>query len=217
MGFFKKKSKTLQGCDSLDDMAKFLAENNTISVPKNNNHNTFADPLDKLIDGDLPFGWVYHHRTFTELIEKEYNYFLNLWVDARNKSPKELYSALKSFVLYMEDVEKICKEKGECFEFWFNEILTGKGYLKKRKQELDILSATLSKTQSEYEKKQKLLSNIDTVLFDFLISHNGILQKDLYTHFDSSIKSDIQTLLYEWDKSGKIKREKLGNTYKILL
>lgn len=216
MGLFNFRKKHSE-CDSLENITKTLVVNDIISVPKDNNHNTFGDPLDKLIDGDLPWGWVSHNRNFTEPIEKEYRYFLNIWVDAINKSPKELYAALKSFVLYMEDVKKICKEKGECFEFWFDEILTGKDYLKKRKKELEILSISLSKTQEEYEQKKKLLSDIDTVLWSFLISNTGILQKDLYKHFDSSIKSEIQSLLYEWDKSGKIKREKSGNTYKLFI
>lgn len=218
MGLFnfrKKQPKKLSERDSLENITKTLVENDIISVPKDNNHNTFADPLDKLIDGDLPFGWVYHHRTFTEPIEKEYKYFLNMWVDARNKTPKELYAALKSFILYMEDVEKICKEKGECFEFWFNEILTGKGYLKKRRHELEMLSANLSGSQNEYEQKQKLLSNLDVSLLNFLQPNDGILQKDVYKHFDPLIKSELQSVLYEWDKAGKIKRVKSGNTYKI--
>lgn len=218
MGLFnfrKKKPKKLSECGNLENITKTLVVNDIISVPKDNNHNTFGDPLDKLIDGDLPWGWVSHNRNFTEPIEKEYKYFLNIWVDSINKSPKELYSALKSFVLYMEDVKKICKEKGECFEFWFDEILTGKDYLKKRKQELESLFANLSESQNEYEQKQKLLSNLDTSLLNFLQSYDGILQKDVYKHFDPLIKSEIQSVLYEWDKAGKIKRVKSGNTYKI--
>lgn len=210
--FFKKNPKSESIFDSTEKPA--VQENKSVKLSPTN-VNSFNEPLDKLIDGDLPWGWIAHNRNFINKIEKEYSYFLHTWIEARSKSPRELYSTLKSFVLYMEDIEKICKSKGECFEFWFNEILTGKGYLKQRKKELENLSISLSKTQEEYEQKQKLLSDIDTVLWDFLISNTGILQKDLYKHFDISIKSDIQSLLYEWNKSGKIKREKVGNTYKI--
>lgn len=218
MGLFNfrnKKPKKLSECDSLENITKTLAANDVISAPKDNNHNSFGDPLDKLIDGDLPWGWFSHNRNFTEPIQKEYSYLLNTWIDARNKAPKELYAALKSFVLYMEDVKKICKEKGECFEFWFDEILTGKDYLKKRRQELEILSVNISEYQNEYEQKQKLLSNLDVTLLNFLQSNDGILQKYVYKNFDPLIKSEIQSFLYEWDKAGKIRREKYGNTYKI--
>ncbi|MFQ7767635.1 MAG: hypothetical protein ACLRIL_04750 [Fusicatenibacter saccharivorans] len=118
-------------------------------------------------DTDLPFGWVAHNKEFIEPIEKEYSYFLQSWLDARNGSPKELYSALKSFVLYMKDVEELCKSKGECYEFWFTECLTGKDYLKNRQQELDQLSKTVQIQQTEYERKQKLLPVLESSLTDF--------------------------------------------------
>ena len=201
--FRKKKANELKKYHKDDSLEK--------------NHNTSRDSLDKLVDGDLPWGWITYNNDFIEPIETQYRYFLNMWVNARNKSPKVLYSSLKSFVMYMEDVEKLCKSKGECFEFWFNEILTGKGYLKQRKQELKILSENLSKSQNAYEYKQDLLLNLDSTLLNFLQNNNGILQKDVYKQFDPSIKSDVQNLLYDWEKSGKIKRIKLGNTYKITL
>lgn len=217
MGIFNIFKKNPKAKIAFEPVAKgAIKEKTTVKeYMKTHNVNSFNEPLDKLVDGDLPWGWTAHNKDFTDKISKEYSYFLQAWVDARNKSPKELYSALKSFVLYMEDVEKTCKEKGECFEFWFDEILTGKDYLKKRKQELENLSANLSESQNEYEQKQKLLSNLDVSLLNFLQSNDGILQKDVYKHFDPLIKSEIQSVLYEWDKAGKIKRVKSGNTYKI--
>lgn len=219
--FKKEKSKNkpigTPKCEDLTDITNILFKKCTISTPKDDNHNTLGEPLDKLIDGDLPWGWVTHKKDFIEPIEKEYSYFLQSWLDARNASPKELYSALKSFVLYMKDVEKLCKSKGECYEFWFTEYLTGKDYLKNRQQELDQLSKTVQIQQAEYERKQKLLSVLESSLTDFLQTNQGILQKDVYKNFDLCVKSEIQDLLYAWEKSGKIQRIKTGNTYKITL
>lgn len=220
--FFKKKTekhvpKGPSTHENLEDITNTLLENNMISVPKDDNHNTFGESLDKLVDGDLPWGWVVHKQDFTEPIEKKYKHLLNLWVNAKNDSPQELYSALKDFVLYMEDIEKLCKSKGECYEFWFTEILTGKGYLKKRQQELKQLSKAFIPQQDEYEHKQQLLSNLDSSLLDFLQTNQGILQKDVYKNFNSCVKPEIQHLLYDWEKSGKIQRTKVGNTYKITL
>ena len=102
--------------------------------------NMYGERYDKLTaDGELPFGWFYRNKEFTTKIQNEYSYFLNMWLDARRKAPKEQYSALKSFVLYLEDAERLCKSKGECFEFWFYEILASKDYIEKRKKELDDL------------------------------------------------------------------------------
>lgn len=215
---FKKKSKTpkdLSKSENLEDITNTLLENNMISVPKDDNHNTFGGSLDKLVDGDLPWGWVAHKKDFIEPIEKEYSYFLQSWLDARNKSPKELYSALKSFVRYMEDVKRLCSSKGKNFECWCNTILIKDEYFNIRKEELEDLSTKWAEMQKEYELKQKLLSTLPDDLMDFLNDNNGILQSDVYKHFRPAVKSEIQSLLYEWGETGKIKKEKSGRSYKI--
>lgn len=108
-------------------------------------------------DGDLPFGWVYRNNGFTSKIGGEYTHFLNTWLEARNNSPKELYSALKSFVLYLDDAGELCKSKGECYELWFYEYLTSRDYIAKRKKELEELTANFDDYQKKYENK---LSNL---------------------------------------------------------
>lgn len=190
-------------------------QDTTSSKVKTTDHknNSFGEPLDKLVDGDLPWGWSYHNEKFINEIRNEYSYFLNKWANARNSSTQELYSALKSFVQYMEDVDKLCKSKGECFEFWFSEVLTGKGYLEKRKAELQSLESHYDELVA-LENKKETLSND---LWNYLSDHNGILQKDIYKNFDIALKSDIQQLLYQWDNEHKIRREKKGNTYSITI
>lgn len=88
-------------------------------------------------------------------------------------------------------------------------------YFNIRKEELEDLSTKWVEMQKEYELKQKLLSTLPSDLMDFLKDNNGILQLDVYKHFRPVVKSEIQSLLYEWDKNGKINREKSGRSYKI--
>lgn len=144
---FSKKKKALESlkkADNIAETAEILTDYNVISTPKDNNHNSFNQSLDHLDeDGELPWGWVTYNRDFTDPIQQEYNKLLHQWVDARTGTSQELYVALSSFVSYMEDIKELCESKGECYEFWFNEILTGKDYLKKRKQELVRLSKAL--------------------------------------------------------------------------
>lgn len=97
-----------------------------------------------LINGELPFGWIYRNKNFVDKIQKEYTYFMNSWLEAK-AGTKEKYGALKSFIMYLEDVEKMCKTKGECFEVWFYEILASSDYIEKRKKELEALQEKLSK------------------------------------------------------------------------
>lgn len=204
MGFldlFKKKQKVEQPSDALSIHIEWVDLDATNEIDKD--------------DADLPFGWVAHNKEFIEPIEKEFSYFMNNWIDARNKSPKELYSALKSFVRYMEDVKRLCSSKGKNFECWCNTILIKDEYFNIRKEELEDLSTKWVEMQKEYELKQKLLSTLPSDLMDFLNDNNGILQSDVYKHFRPAVKSEIQSLLYEWGETGKIKKEKSGRSYKI--
>lgn len=164
-------------------------------------------------EGELPWGWIMHNKEFTGKIGSEYTHFLNSWLDARKKSPKELYPALKSFVLYLEDAEKLCKSKGECFEFWFYGLIASKEYIEKRKNELEILEADFESLQSEYCIKQNLLIGLEETIMQKLIENDGILQSDFIKLFDPLVKSEISEILYFWDKKGKIIRQKSGRSY----
>lgn len=95
-------------------------------------------------DGELPFGWVTKNKDFCDKINGEYSYFLNTWLDTRKKSIKEQCWALESFILYLEDLEKLCGSKGECFEFWFHKILTSENYIAMRKEELEKLQSKIN-------------------------------------------------------------------------
>lgn len=160
-------------------------------------------------EGELPWGWVSHNREFTNKISGEYSYFLNLWLDARKKSPRELYSALKSFVLFLKDAESLCKSKGECFEFWYYQILTSSDYLEKRENELNELIANLDELQQIYEKKQDLFPAV----INLLKANDGILQSEFKKLFDEPFQNDVTSILYNLHKEGKLERIKQGKTY----
>lgn len=166
-------------------------------------------------DGELPWGWHTHNKEFTYRIGNEYSYFLNLWLDAKQKSPKELYSALKSFVIYLEDVQKLCKQKGECFEFWFNEVLTAPGYLEARKEELQYLTENFDALQRNYEKKSTLLRVLDKDIIKKLQENDGILQSDFIKMFDKCVKNEVSSKLYFMERSGKLERVKSGRSYTL--
>ena len=140
---------------------------------------------------------------------------LNKWIDSRKKSPKELYNALKSFVTYLEDVEYLCKSKGECYEFWFREILTTPDYITKRKNELNELSQNLEALQRQYEKKKSELLSLDSRITKALIENDGILQSDFIKKFDPLIENEVREKLYYLSKEGKLQRIKTGRSYTL--
>lgn len=160
-------------------------------------------------EGELPWGWIHHNKEFTDRISSEYSYFLNLWLDARKKSPRELYPALKSFVIYLEDAEKLCVPMGECFEVWFYGLIASKDYIDKRKNELNELTENLEELQQIYEKKQLLLQSV----VNLLKANDGILQSDFKYLFDEPFQNDVTNILYHLHKEGKLERIKEGRTY----
>ena len=205
MGFFdfiKKK---------IDDLLKEQPP-----IAKKAETNSLGEQLDKLTaEGELPFGWVYHKRESTAKIQTEYSYFLNMWLETQNKSPKEQYAALKSFILYLEDAGKLCKNKGECYEFWFYNYLTTNDYIAKRKAELEALTANLDELQTNFVKRNKELSNLDERIIKMLIEHPDVLQSDFVKMFDPLVQNDVREKLYFMDKSGKLKRTKSGKSYTL--
>ena len=184
--------------------------------------NSFGEPLDKLVDGDLPWGWVAHYSDFTGKIGSEYEYFINQWYDAKaNKSPIDEYGALKSFLMYMDDVQKLCDQKGECFGFWCSDYLIGnaKQYAEDRFADLE---ANMDAHIQKYEEKKKMQAYqkeleayeatlTDEMLFDAIRQNEGMLQKDLCKLFP--YPKAISSKLYFMEKEGKIERTKSGNSY----
>lgn len=163
--------------------------------------------------GELPWGWAARNKDFTEQIRGDFTYFLNMWLDSKKKSPKEHFQALKSFVLYLEDVEQLCKSKGECFEFWYYEILTSHDYLEKRKAELIELQANFEEHQEMHVRKQNNMIRIEEKVIKLLKENDGIIQSEFVKLFDSSVKDELSKILYYWEKAGKIERIKEGRSY----
>lgn len=217
----KNKKENLNDVLSGKGLVQYIQSN--ISNPTEKNVlkvlETIAKPDDDMehltAEGELPWGWHSQNKDFTSKIESEYSYFLNMWLDARNKAPKELHSALKSFILYLEDVESLCKSKGECFEFWFYEILTTPEYIEKRKEEFAELSDCLEEKQELFLKRQTLLCDLETRIIEKLIEHEGILQTEFVKLFDPIVQNDIKDKLYFLSKDEKIERIKSGRSYTL--
>lgn len=164
-------------------------------------------------NGNLPWGWVTRNEAFTGKIGKEYSYFWKMWLDSRNKEPRQQYEALKSFVLYLEDAEKLCKAKGECFEFWFYEILTAPDFLEKRKEELNHLTTNFDEIERNYYKKESELVDLDARVIRMLEINPGIIQADFVKMFDPVVHNEVREKLYFLEKSGHLQRTKSGRSY----
>ena len=162
-------------------------------------------------EGDLPVGWIYKNKSFIDATQRDFSHFLNLWLESKNKSPKEYYSSLKSFVIFLEDMERICKLKSECFEFWFYQIIASKDYIAKRKEELNELTTNFDSIQKIWEETLTIKSKIIRILKE----NDGILQSDLKKLFNTSHQMVVSNTLYEMYNSGDLKKVKSGRSYTL--
>lgn len=171
-------------------------------------------------EGDLPWGWRSVHEKEIKRYEAKYKRMWSAWYDSRYKSPNEHLAALEAFVNYMERTKKLLEKKGECFNYWRDDLFTD-DYLQKMSAKLADLQANIEKLNVENEAKQVFERNVLPTLTERLnqiIRNNpGILQKDIYKMFDPVAQSYIKEKLYFAEKSGEIIREKSGNTYKLFM
>lgn len=156
--------------------------------------------------------WHYDNRNFTQQSQSDFSYFLHNWVESKSKSPKEQYEALKSFVIYMHDLKRMCQQKGDRFVEWF-ETCADDEYIQKREDELKELEKNLDKLEHDYNKKSHLLQTLEVDVANKLSENQGILQSDFVKLFDPIIQDDVKSTLYYMDKNGTIERTKSGRSY----
>lgn len=78
--------------------------------------NSTGQNLDLLIDGELPFGWVYHYKDF---YKPKNDKMVELASKTQVKDTDDRISALQTLIDYFYSYKNECREKGECFEKYF--------------------------------------------------------------------------------------------------
>lgn len=186
-----------------------------------NEDNMFDKDLEHLTkDGELPFGWFSSHPD----VEKWDNGLAPL-INRYNNLLKsdgfvdEKIESIKTVITYLEEYKKYCYSKNECYIFYYakqyehchNSWKTDFALISNYQEWLK----ELEDNYDSYKLRETLIKTLPDDLYLFLKGNNGILQKNIYKSFDTVIKNDIQNLLYQWQKEGKINREKQGNSYII--
>lgn len=105
--------------------------------------NSVGERLDRLTpEGELPFGWMAHNKELVKRMDDEWFVFRSAISDA--KDPVGKYSALKSYLLFLEDGKKHYYEINECAGKYFEEYYCTAPY-----------TATVKKQFKELEKQLK--------------------------------------------------------------
>lgn len=122
----------------------------------------------------------------------------------------------------MKDCEKLCEEKGECFDFWFHNILTTNDYISKRCDELNELESNFDNLQKDYENKQnhilelqRKIQEMKPTVVQALIENDNILQSEFWKLFNTEDQDAVKEIVYSLRKEGKIERTKSGRSFII--
>lgn len=161
--------------------------------------------------GELPYGWRYANKNFTQQLEEEYRAFSNAFTQSKKNGVLAEYASLKSIVIFMEDTAKLCASKGECFVKWASELVADQETLSFYKERLKYLEDNID----DILKKEKIVNSLKKDLKILIEEEPGVLQSDLYKHFDADLKNEISNQLYQMAGQGIIIREKSGRTYKL--
>ncbi len=165
-------------------------------------------------DGELPFGWIHANKEFVDQIEEEYRHFSLEWYKAQGSDDvKWQYSALKSLVMYMEDVQKLCAKKGECFAEWATYMVATPADLQRYKEQL----AHMTEQMGNLLRREQLLKQLKADLLFIIEAEPGVIQEKLYKRFDPELKTDISHVLYGLWTQGTIRREKSGRSYALYM
>ncbi len=165
-------------------------------------------------NGEIPSGWYYKYHDLIKTWEAPIPDYatssrqIDLPIDERIEILEKMMSHLHAF---QDDFNA----RGKCFQKYFYDIWVANGYFKQWEEELADLEKNRDTIFAQQEVYRQERPGLEDRLFQLLKENDGILQKNTYKKFHPCVKKDIQSLLYEWEKSGKIQRAKQGNTYAI--
>lgn len=172
------------------------------------------DDLEHLTpEGDLPWGWFNANKGFTEPIDKEYRRLSEAYYSARHEGVQKQYATLKPLFAYMEDIKKLCADKGECFEEWSKTLVANAEIMEHHRNEIKRLEENMD----ALIQRENALKHLKEELKEIIATEPGVIQSTLYKRFDPILKGDISNELYQMEVHDVIIREKSGRSYKLFL
>ena len=144
--------------------------------------------------------------------------------DAENaKNIEAEKKSLEAFLTTYNQYKQILTKEGQNWEnelcsMWEhcqnNENLVF-SFIAMYQERLDHLNKHGEEEKAKIAEWRRAMNGIDKKIIDVIKNNDGILQKDIYAHFNPIIKNDLQSHLYLLAKEGKIKRVKQGSTYAL--
>ena len=82
--------------------------------------NSIDQPLDHLINGKLPFGWVYHFKEWYKPRDHHLTSIASKLCETTTKEQRILI--IKELIEYFYSYKSECENKGECYAKYFDEM-----------------------------------------------------------------------------------------------
>lgn len=183
-------------------------------VKSDRSHNSFGEDITHLTkDGELPWGWLYANKAFTDEIKTTYEYFSTRVNEAQKEGVTAHHAALKDLLQFREDVQRLCSSKGECFVKWASIHINSPSVWDAEKEKLRYIEEHMT----ELVAQEKLLKSLRKDLVSIIQNEPGVVQSDLYKRYDPSLKGAISNELYQMETNDSIIREKSGRSYKLYM
>lgn len=186
--------------------------------------------LDKLENGELPFGWYSQNKEWTDAFDIKEKKLVDYALTSRTAKGQEKIDILREMIEYYYSLKKECYSKGECHKKYFQDgwehchnsrnedfeyIEPYENELKEIENNLDEYLKRCEREKQKELKCKELEPTVKKDLLEIIKNNQGILQKEIYKNFDSDVKELIQSSLYFMSKDNMITRIKHGNTYEL--
>lgn len=177
-----------------------------------------SDELDE--NGELPLGWVGRHYDELKDMEENIGDHVKAAQDASKPVDERIAEYETAICLYNRMKERF-DTAGGCYAKYFSDMWENCHNSKCDSYKyIDSIEEDMIKLRENYEvlkRREMLIQTLDDDLIGFITSKGTVLQTDVFMAFDPVLKTDIQNRLYNWDKEGRINREKSGRSYLISL
>lgn len=167
---------------------------------------------------ELPFGWYTQNQDFIAPRDKKLYELRKNALTAKDVDSE--LAGLKALIAYTIEYREECIRRGVLFEKYFDEtFMIHNG---KRVNEINEWKNRISEIEDNYldikEAEDAVKQAEGTMREDLirLITENpGILQKELYSHFNKHVKQVLLDNLYQLQTEGILRKEKSGNSNKL--
>lgn len=167
---------------------------------------------------EYPWGWYTENEAFLKPRDTEMYRLIKKGFNSENIDEK--IEGIKELLSYTQEYKEECIKKGILFEKYFYEgHMSECGKIKDKTKQWRKELEELEENYLDVKEAESAIAEAKETMKDdlekLIKANPGILQKDLYSHFNKHVKHLLLEELYKLQLEGKLKKEKFGNSNKL--